>query len=176
MGNKVCSECENEKHTRCESKWKCKCKCNVGKGADKLQKGLAIAGGCGVAIAGIGITVLTGGVSGVIIGGALLGAGIGSAWQGTEKAIKKKRMDRKEFAIDVGFSAVTGIATGGIGAAGETIAANFVKQGMKQGIKFGVTKLAIRAGAGAFAGAASKGVDEIKQCSTAGKYFTTSHF
>ena len=51
--------------------------------------------------------------------------------------------------------------TGGLGAVGETLAANLVETA--------VTQLALRAGTGAIAGVTAKAVDEVKACSTTDK-------
>ena len=62
------------------------------------------------------------------------------------------------------FGALTGVFTGGIGAAGEAVAANFAKQGAKEIAKVGAKKLAVRAVTGGAAGITSKAVNEIKEC------------
>ncbi|CAF4286889.1 unnamed protein product, partial [Rotaria magnacalcarata] len=62
----------------------------------------------------------------------MLGGGVSSTWNGAEKAIKGERINGKTFALDVAFGAITGVTTGGIGVAGEVIATNVVKQGVKE--------------------------------------------
>ena len=59
--------------------------------------------------------------------------------------------------------------TGGVGAAGETIAANVVKTGATEVVKSGAKQLAVRAGAGVVAGVTAKAVDEVKACATTDK-------
>jgi hypothetical protein len=161
----ICSECKNGRHSKCESEWSCDCKCNIGTGADAIQKIAAVEGGALLAIGGIAFTVCTGGLGAVLVGGAMLGAGISSAWNGTEKIIKKERMDGKSYVANVAFGAVAGAATGGIGAGGEVVATNVTKEVAKVGL----TKLAVRTGTGAVAGLASKAIDEVKVCSTTDK-------
>ena len=168
----ICTACKNNRHKYCDSKWKCDCDCNIGGVADTTQKGLAIGGGAVLAIGGIALTIFTGGLGAVLAGGVMLGAGISSTWNGAEKAIKKERINGKTYVADVAFGAVTGIATGGIGAAGETIAANVVKQGAKEVAKAGAKKLVIRAATGVATGVVAKTIDEVKQCSTTEKKFS----
>jgi hypothetical protein len=123
-----------------------------------------------LAIAGIGVvlTLATGGVAGVLIGSALMGAGISSTFHGAEKAIKDERIDFKSYATDVAFGALTGAVTGGLGVVGETIAANVVEQGVRAGMK----KLVVRAATGAVAGVTSKAIDEVKLCLTTNRKFS----
>ena len=102
----------------------------------------------------------------------MLGAGISSTWNGAEKLIKQERINGKTYFVDVAFGAVTGVATGGMGAAGETIAANVVRQGAKEVAKAGAKKLAIRTATGIATGVVAKAVDEVKQCSTTDKKFS----
>ncbi|CAF1150790.1 unnamed protein product, partial [Adineta ricciae] len=92
-----------------------------------------------------------------------------STWNGAEKAIKQERISGKEYVADVAFGAATGVVTGGVGVAGETVAVNVVKQGAKEVAKAGAKKLAVRATTGAVVGLTSKAIDEVKQCSTADK-------
>ncbi len=136
----ICSKCEKGKHVDCESTWQCDCECNVNGGADVTQKSLAIGGGAALAVGGLALTICTGGLGAIFIGGAMLGAGISSTWTGAEKAIKNERINGTSYAADVAFGAITGVATGGVGAVGETVAANVVKQGAKEAAKAGVKK------------------------------------
>ncbi|CAF1617725.1 unnamed protein product [Rotaria magnacalcarata] len=165
----ICDKCQHGRHTRCESTWSCDCQCNVGGDADASQKGVAIIGGLAFAIGGLFFAISTGGVGPILLGGAMLGGGVSSTWNGAEKAIKGERINGKTFALDVAFGAITGVATGGIGVAGEVIATNVVKQGVKEVAKVGVKKLAVRAATGAVTGVAAKAIDEVKQCSTTDK-------
>ncbi|UJR09490.1 hypothetical protein I4U23_013728 [Adineta vaga] len=166
-----CIVCKRGRHAYriCANKWKCDCKCTIGSRADVTQKSLAIGSGFGLIIAGIALTVCTGGIGAVLVGGALIGAGVSATWNGAEKAIKKERIDGTTFAVDAVFGAITGAVTGGVGAAGETISANIVKQGAKEVTKVGVKKFAIRLCTGAFSGLTTKFIDEIKQCLTTNK-------
>lgn len=164
----ICSKCETGCHSKCESAWSCHCKCNVGNGADVAQKVAAIDGGILLAAGGIALTVCTGGLGGILVGGAMLGAGISSVWNGAEKTLKDERMDGASYAANVAFGAVTGAATGGIGAGGEVVATNVTKEVAKVGL----TKLAVRTGAGTVAGLTSKAIDEVRMCSTAGKHWS----
>lgn len=161
----ICTECKKGSHSKCESSWSCDCKCNVGNGADVVQKVAAIDGGILLAAGGIALTVCTGGLGAILVGGAMLGAGVSSVWNGAEKTIKEERMDGGSYAANVAFGAVTGAATGGIGAGGEVVATNVTKEVAKVGL----TKLAVRTGTGAVAGLASKTIDEVRQCSTTDK-------
>lgn len=165
----ICSKCEHGWHTSCTNRWSCDCKCNVGSDADAIQKSAAFGGGLGLAIGGLALTICTGGLGAVLVGGAMLGAGVSSTWNSAEKAIKGERMDGKTYLVDVAFGAITGVATGGMGAAGETIATNVVKQGAKQVTKVGVKKFAVRAATGVVTGVTTKAIDEFKQCSTTDK-------
>ncbi|CAF1155084.1 unnamed protein product, partial [Adineta ricciae] len=92
-----------------------------------------------------------------------------STWNGAEKAIKQERISGKEYVADVAFGAATGVVTGGVGVAGETVAVNVVKQGAKEVAKAGAKKLAVRATTGVVVGVTSKAIDEVKQCSTTDK-------
>ncbi|CAF2594333.1 unnamed protein product [Rotaria sp. Silwood2] len=165
----ICGQCKKGRHKSCENEWQCDCKCNIGGGADVTQKTLAIAGGTALAVGGLALTICTGGLGAVLIGGAMLGAGVSSTWNGAEKAIKGERIDGTTYVADVAFGAVTGVATGGVGAAGETIATNVVKQGAKEVAKAGAKKLAVRATTGIVTGVTAKAIDEVKQCSTTDK-------
>ena len=164
----ICSACEKGSHSKCESAWSCDCKCNVGNGADVAQKVAAIDGGILLAAGGIALTVCTGGLGAILIGGAMLGAGVSSVWNGAEKTLKEERMNGASYAANVAFGAVTGAATGGIGAGGEVVATNVTKEVAKVGL----TKLAVRTSAGAVAGLASKTIDEVRMCSTADKQWS----
>ncbi|CAF1204627.1 unnamed protein product [Adineta steineri] len=165
----ICHECKKDQHKSCENEWQCDCDCNVNGAADITQKSLAIGGGVALAVGGIALTVATGGLAAIFIGGAMAGAGVSSTFNGAEKAIRRKRIDGKGYAADVAFGAVTGVATGGMGAAGEVVAANTVKQVAAQGVKAGAAKLAVRATTGVVTGVAAKAIDEVKQCSTTDK-------
>ena len=164
----VCGACRHENHKNCENRLRCDCECNVNGAADVTQKALASVGGVGLVIGGLALTILSGGWL-IPIGGAMMGAGISSTYQGVEKSIKKERISGVDFCADVAFDAATGVLTGGIGAAGETVAAKVVQQGAKEVVKAGAKKLAIRTAAGAVAGVASKVVDETKECLTTDK-------
>jgi hypothetical protein len=161
----ICSECKNQRHNKCESKWSCDCKCNINGVADATQKIAAIDGGIVLAAGGLALTVCTGGLGAVLVGGAMLGAGISSTFHGASKLIKQERIDGGSYAADVTVGAVTGLATGGIGAGGEAVATNLAKEG----VKIGVTKLAVRTATGAVAGVAAKTIDEVKVCATTDK-------
>lgn len=165
----ICYECEKGQHNSCQNKWCCDCECNVNGGADVTQKGLAIGGGAALVIGGLALTICTGGLGAILVGGAMLGAGVSSTFNGAEKAVKGERINGKTYVADVAFGAVTGVVTGGMGAAGETIAANVVKQGAKEVAKAGAKKLAVRATTGLVTGVASKAIEEVKQCSTTDK-------
>ena len=145
----------------------CHCRCNDDGFADIAEKVICAGAGAGVATLGLALTIASCGVA-APIGGAIMGAGISSTWHGFEKMIDGERISKRSYCADVGFGAVSGLVTGGIGAAGETIAANAVKQGAKVGAK----KLAVRAVTGAVAGFTSKAVDEVKQCSTTNKQWS----
>lgn len=164
MGNQntkfICSYCEDGNHNQCSNKISCNCKCNIGGLADVTQKGLALTTGFAMAAGGLVLTLGTGGLA-IPLGGSLMGAGISSAYQSIEKTIKGERINGAEYCLDVGFSAVTGVLTGGIGASGEVIAATATKVGAQ--------KLAIRATTGVVTGVASKVIEEVKVCSTAEK-------
>ncbi|CAF0901258.1 unnamed protein product [Adineta steineri] len=165
----ICDECKKDKHKKCRDRIICDCSCNINGTADKIQKAAAIVGGAGLAVGGLALTICTGGIGAVLIGGAMLGAGVSSTFHGAEKAIKKQRIDGTMFVADVAFGAVTGVATGGMGAIGETVATNVVKQGVKEVAKVGAKKLAVRAATGVVTGVATKAIDEVKQCSTTDK-------
>ena len=81
-----------------------------------------------------------------------------SAIKGVQKSYSKERIDGAEYCVEVGFGAVTGVFTGGVGAAGEVVAANVAKEGVKQ--------VAIRVGSGVVAGVTTKAISEVKDCST----------
>ncbi|CAF3881946.1 unnamed protein product, partial [Rotaria sp. Silwood1] len=118
----LCNECHKGEHNRCQNRWTCDCQCNVNGSADTAQKTLAFGGGAALAIGGLALAICTGGLGAVLVGGAMLGAGVSSTWNGAEKAIKRERINGKTYVADVAFGAVTGIATGGVDAASETIA------------------------------------------------------
>ena len=164
----ICGDCKAGRHKACKfMSFFCHCQCNNGGVADFTEKVISTVGGAGVAALGLGLTIASFGVA-APIGGAIMGAGISSAWHGTEKLIQGKRISKRSYCADVGFGVVSGLVTGGIGAVGETVAANAVKQGAKVGAK----KLAVRAVTGAVAGLTSKAVDEVKQCSTTEKQWS----
>ena len=165
----VCDECQQGRHGNCRSEWKCDCKCRVGCFADVVQKGLACTAGIGVGVGGIALTVATGGLAALLIGGVMAGAGISSAWNGTEKVIKRERINGKSYAWNVVFGAATGLVTGGMGVGGEAIATNVVKSSATEFAKVGAQKLALRTAAGAVSGVAAKTIDEVKECSTTDK-------
>jgi hypothetical protein len=141
----ICSKCERGTHVDCENTWQCDCECNVNGGADLAQKTLAITGGAALAMGGLVLTIFTFGLGPICIGGAMLGAGVSSTWNGAEKAIRNERINVKSYAADVAFGAITGVATGGVGAVGGTVTTNVVKQGAKEVGKAGVQKFAVQA-------------------------------
>jgi len=164
----ICDKCQKNEHKYCRDRISCDCECNINGAADVTQKVLATAGGVGLAVGGLALTIFSGGLL-IPVGGAMMGAGISSTYQGVEKTIKNERINGAGFCADVAFGAVTGVLTGGVGAAGEAVAANVVKQGAKEVAMVGAKKLAIRTAAGAVAGVTSKAVDEIKACTTTDK-------
>ena len=164
----ICESCKINKCNSCENKAKCDCKCNLNRALDVTQKVLATIAGAGMAAGGLALTILSGGLA-IPIGGALMGAGISSAYQGINKSVKQERIDVSEYLIDVSFGALTGVFTGGIGAAGEVVASTVAKQGAKEVTKQAAKQLCVRAVAGGVAGVASKAVDEVKQCATTEK-------
>jgi hypothetical protein len=154
---KICESCKKGNCENCESRLRCNCKCNINNVADVTQKVASIAGGVSAALGGLGLTLLTGGLATpIIIGGALMGAGISSTMKGIEKIFKNERIDVTDYITDVSFGAITGIFTGGVGAAGETIAANVAKQSVKT--------LALRGVTGGVTGVTAKALNEIKEC------------
>ncbi len=68
----VCTSCQKGNCKNCEKKWSCKCKCNENGAADITQKVLATTAGVGVAVGGLVLTVLSGGLA-IPVGGALMG-------------------------------------------------------------------------------------------------------
>ncbi len=159
-----CDQCENNNCEKCQDRKNCKCKCNSNKALDITQKTLAITGGLAAAIGGLSLTILSGGLAAPLVGGILIGAGVSSTIQGVEKAYKKQEINGLEFIADVGFGALTGVFTGGIGAAGEAVAATVIKQGAKETIKAAAKQLAVRGVAGGVAGVTSRTITEIKEC------------
>lgn len=158
MGNSaVCNNCKNRNHSNCSDKANCPCKCNSNNSTDIKQKVLATFGGAAMAVGGVALTVSTGGIGGVLLGGALLGSGVSSAYQGVEKTIKNERLSAKSYVTDIVFGATTGLLSGGVGAVGEAIASNVAKT------------VIVRSGAGAVAGVGSKVVNEIKEIATTDK-------
>jgi hypothetical protein len=164
----ICDRCEKGKHQECKNRVSCDCQCNINGINDIAQKAFATVGGIGLAVGGLALTVFSGGLL-IPVGGAMMGAGISSTFQGVEKTIKNERISGTGYCADVAFGAVTGVLTGGIGAAGEAVATNVAKQGAKEVVKVGAKKLVIRTAAGGIAGITSKAVDEVKMCTTTDK-------
>jgi hypothetical protein len=164
MGAKYgkCSKCKEGKHKDCEDPTNCSCECNENDVIGAVTKAGAVVGEIGAAAGGLALAILSGGLL-IPVGGALMGAGISSAYQGVEKTIKHERIK------GVGFGAVTGVLTGGIGASGELIAAKVAQQGAKTFAVAGAKKLAVRTATGVVAGVVSKVVDETKECTTTDK-------
>ncbi|CAF5061333.1 unnamed protein product, partial [Rotaria magnacalcarata] len=68
----------------------------------------------------------------VLIGDAMLGVGIRLTWNASERTGKGESMNGKAYLIDITYGAVTGLPSGGVGAAGETRVASVVRQGTKE--------------------------------------------
>ena len=153
----ICDSCKQGNCEKCESRLRCNCKCNINNASDITQKVASIAVGGIAALGGLGMTLLTGGlVPTIIVGGALMGAGISSTFKGIEKVVKNERIDMVDYIADVGIGALTGVFTGGFGAAGETLAANVAKEGIKT--------LALRGVTGGVTGLTAKALNEVKEC------------
>lgn len=161
MGKKkICKACEKGDCKNCTSSFTCDCECNIHGASDIAQKGLSILGGIGMVAGGLALTIGTGGLA-VFAGGAMIGAGMSSTFQGVEKSIKNERLSAGEYCGDVAFGALTGVITGGVGAAGEVVVGKVATEGVKQ--------VAVRAGTGAVSGLAAKTVSEVKACTTGEK-------
>src|SRR5436190_24177570 len=120
----LCSKCEkgncnyfSPENSLCEEYVTCACQCNVGGVNDFFQKASAISGGIITVGFGVGLSVFSGGLLVPFIGGPMIGAGFSSAIKGIEKSIKKEKIEAKDYFLDVGCGAVTGVCTGGVGAA-----------------------------------------------------------
>ena len=86
----LCDTCvkyqQNEQKPHvCKCSWRCDCKCNINSAADVTQKALATAGGIGLAVGGLALTIFSGGLL-IPVGGAMMGAGISSTFQGVRKS------------------------------------------------------------------------------------------
>jgi hypothetical protein len=166
----LCSKCEkgscnyfSQENSPCEEYVTCTCQCNVEGFHDAVQKISAIGGGLlGVAF-GIGVAVGSGGLL-AMAGGTMAGAGFSSFTKGIEKTWKKEKIETKDYLLEVGFGAVTGVCTGGIGAVGEAATVQVTKEAIKETVKVSVKKIAVRTVAGASAGVTAKFWDETKQC------------
>lgn len=90
---------------------KCECECNINGLVDVTEKVLVTAGGIGAIAAGLALTIGSGGLLTIPIGGALIGAGFSSTLKGIFKTFKKERIKGSELAVDVCFGAVTGTYT-----------------------------------------------------------------
>ncbi|CAF2096615.1 unnamed protein product [Rotaria magnacalcarata] len=55
-----------------------------------------------------------------------------STWNASERTGKGESMNGKAYLIDITYGAVTGLPSGGVGAAGETRVASVVRQGTKE--------------------------------------------
>ena len=113
MGNEVskryvCVACLKDNCKNCESRLRCDCQCNIGGVADVAQKVLTTTVGVGAFAGGLALTIVTGGLA-IPVGGALMGAGVSTAYQGVEKSIRKERINAKGLVVDAAFGAATGI-------------------------------------------------------------------
>ncbi|CAF0757362.1 unnamed protein product [Didymodactylos carnosus] len=152
--------CQKDPPEECQNKNDCQCKCTVGSVNDVMDKAVTIGGGIVVAGCGLFLTLATGGLFGILAGGAALGGGMSSVVHGTTKAIEGERIDPESYLTDVGIGAATGALTSGIGAAGEVAATSAVKHVGTEVVNAGATKLAVRSATGVVAGVASKGIDD----------------
>lgn len=153
----LCNNCIKGNHEDCCDKKNCPCKCNEKSSSDVVEKTLATLGGVAMAIGGIAVTLSSAGFGGILVGSALLGSGVSSAYQGIEKSIKHEKLNATSYVTDLVFGAATGIMSGGIGAIGETLATNVAKT------------VIVRSGAGAVAGLGSKAINEVKEIVTTDK-------
>jgi hypothetical protein len=64
------------------------------------------------------------------------------------KVYQGEQMVASEFFTEMAIGGVTGVISGGTGAVAEVGAVSLAKEGVKQGIKVGVTKCAVRVVAG----------------------------
>eukprot|EP01127_Copromyxa_protea_P020349 TRINITY_DN680_c0_g1_i2.p1 TRINITY_DN680_c0_g1~~TRINITY_DN680_c0_g1_i2.p1 ORF type:complete len:576 (-),score=148.04 TRINITY_DN680_c0_g1_i2:78-1805(-) len=106
----------------CSNPVSCTCECNVGSTHDVLQKAFAITGGLGLFAGSIAATILTAGAATPLIAaavgissGLIGGVGFSSAIHGGAAAINKTKINGRDFGLDVGIGAVTGVLSGGIG-------------------------------------------------------------
>ncbi|CAF4260231.1 unnamed protein product [Rotaria magnacalcarata] len=95
----------------CTNTRSCDFQCNVGRGDDGVQKSLAVGGGAALINSGVGIRL---------------------TWNASERTGKGESMNGKAYLIDITYGAVTGLPSGGVGAAGETRVASVVRQGTKE--------------------------------------------
>lgn len=73
-------------------------------------------------VAGVGLTVMTGGLAAIIGGAAIVGAGSSLVLSPIQKYLSGECVTVKESAKDAAFGATIGAITGPIGAAGSTAA------------------------------------------------------
>src|SRR5438128_1908222 len=121
----LCNKCEkgncdyfSQENSSCVEYVTCTCQYNVNGVNDFLQKVSAIGGGIITAGAGIGLSVASGGLLIPFVSGPMVGVGFSSVIKGIEKFIKKEKIEAKDYLLEVGFGAATGVFTGGVGAVG----------------------------------------------------------
>ena len=113
-GIKICDKCKKAEHKECENRSKCLCDCNKSSKSQIVYKGLASIGGLASIAGGLALTIGTGGLAlpiAIPLGGALVGAGFSSTYQGVSKTYAKEDLKATEYFIDVGFGTVAGISS-----------------------------------------------------------------
>lgn len=113
-GIKICDKCKKAEHKECENRSKCLCDCNKSSKSQIVYKGLASIGGLASIAGGLALTIGTGGLAlpiAIPLGGALVGAGFSSTYQGVSKTYAKEDLKASEYFIDVGFGTVAGISS-----------------------------------------------------------------
>jgi len=135
---------------RCDSPSSCSCTCQEDEDDTFFKGFFSVLGGVAAVAGGVALTVATGGLAAAVGGAAIVGTGSSMVMNPIAKKMSGERMTGKDYAADVAIGAVTGAATGGIGAGGAAVSAG----------RSGLVKLGTRAGAGVISGVTGGAISE----------------
>ncbi|XP_055340391.1 uncharacterized protein LOC129589603 [Paramacrobiotus metropolitanus] len=124
-------KCQRKRANRklCDNPGKCSCVCQD-TGETVAASCISAALGIGAVAAGVGLTVVTGGVAAVLIGGALVGGGASCITNPIAKAMSGERMRGDDLLKEVAVGATIGVVSGGL-STGASLAAKGASTAVK---------------------------------------------
>jgi len=159
----------HQEQLQCSNPVTCSCVCQIGKFHDVSQKAASIVGGAGLLAGSIVATVLTAGAAAPVLIPVLIssgiagGMGVASMAHGVTQTVKNEKMAAKDYVIDVGIGAVSGLVgvgtAGAAGALGTMAATTVAAHGGSAAVAIGIESGAV-AVVGAGGGIANQMVND----------------